>query len=140
MKQTLLAICLALFITSSALAEAQTRAAAKTMPHEGVIIKVISAGKLVVWEKDKLYPFTLYGIDLPNPDSAQGIEAKKTVSKLVFNKLLTVEIIQKEQTLGIVMIRGKCLNETLVRQGIARVSKDCNQEPHCSQWAKVQKE
>lgn len=140
MKQLLLSICLALFITGSAQAKDQVTEA-KSGTHEGVIINVISGSELVVWEKDKLYPFTLYGIDLPSPDSALGVEAKKKVSELVFNKLLTVHMVEgkSDTAMGIVIIRGECMNETLVRQGIARVNKDCSQEPYCTQWAKVQK-
>ncbi len=140
MKQLLLSICLALFIIGSAPAKDQVTEA-KPGTHEGVIINVLSAGELVVWEKNRLYPFTLYGIDLPSPDSALGIEAKKMVSQLVFNKLLTVHMIEgkSDTAMGIVIIRGECMNEALVRQGIARVNKDCSQEPYCTQWAKVQK-
>ncbi len=141
MKQIVSAICLVLFITGSTPAKDQVTEA-KPGPHEGVIINVLSAGELVVWEKDKLYPFTLYGIDLPSPDSALGIKAKKKVSQLVFNKLLTVHMIEgnSDTAMGIVIIRGECMNETLVGQGIARVNKDCSQEPYCSQWIKVQKD
>lgn len=145
MKQLLFATCLALFLAGSTSAKDQINDKMKyevrSDTRKGVIIKVISAGELVVWEKDELYPFTLYGIDLPSPDSALGLKAKKIVSELVFNKLLTVHMIKgkSDTAMGIVIIRGKCMNQTLVGQGIARVNKNCRQEPYCSQWANVQK-
>ena len=147
MKQTLtipsLILSLILFMTGSALAQPPSNP--ETQPAgnrtiEGVIINVISANDLVIWEADKLYPFTLYGIKLPDTDSALGKEAKKKVSELVFNKLLTVHIIEEESSppRGLVVIRGKCLNETLVRKGVATVDIACRAEPHCTQWREAQ--
>jgi len=151
MKQTLTILSLTLslipalilFMTGSALA--QSPANPNTQPAgnptiEGVIINVISANKLVVWEADTLYPFTLYGIKLPDPDSAPGREAKKKVSELVFNKLLTVHIMKGKSypPMGRVIIRGKCLNETLVRKGVARVNTNCKAEPYCNRWREAQ--
>lgn len=107
---------------------------------KGVIIRVISANNLVIWEADRLYPFSLYGMNLPDPDTAPGREAKKTVSALVFNKSLTVHIVEQESDPpgARVIIRGKCLNETLVRNGVARVNRDCKAEPYCSQWREAE--
>jgi len=143
MKQILTILSLILFMTGSALA--QNPVNPDTQPAgnrtiEGVIINVICANHLVVWEADRLYPFTLYGVNLPDPDSAPGREAKKKVSELVFNKLLTVHIIEEESDPpgGRVIIRGKCLNETLVRKGVARVDTGCKAEPYCSRWRQAQ--
>ena len=132
-----------LFMTGSALAQNPVKPDTQPAGNrtiEGVIIRVICANHLVVWEADRLYPFTLYGVNLPDPDSAPGRKAKKTVSELVFNKLLTVHMIEEESNPpgGLVIIRGKCLNEALVSQGVARVSTDCQAEPYCGQWRETQ--
>lgn len=107
--------------------------------HEGVIIRVVSAGELVLWEKGTLYPFTLYGIVLPEPDSPRGKAAKKTVSDMIFNTLLTVRFIadQGEKNTGIVFIRGTCLNESLIRSGLARLADTCTMDTFCKNWEKA---
>ncbi|MBU0973597.1 MAG: thermonuclease family protein [Proteobacteria bacterium] len=143
MKQILATLSLILFMTGAALAQNPANPATQPTANftiEGVIIRVISANQLVVWEADRLYPFTLYGVTLPDPDSVPGREAKKTVSELVFNKLLTVHMIEEESNppLGLVIIREKCLNEALVRQGVARVSTGCKAEPYCGRWREAQ--
>lgn len=140
MKQIWIAIWIAFFMAGSAMAKDQVTPEIPDNERtlEGVIIKVVSAGDLVVWEKETLYPFTLYGIELPDPDSEPGRQAKKKVSELVFNKLLSVRLVTSDPPRGIVIIRGKTLNETLTRQGVARVEATCKKEPHCSQWRKAQ--
>ncbi|MBA3008710.1 MAG: thermonuclease family protein [Proteobacteria bacterium] len=140
MKQIWIAIWIAFFMAGSAMAKDQVTPEIPDNERtlEGVIIKVVSPGNLVVWENGRLYPFTLYGIKLPDPDSDQGRQVKKTVSEQVFNKLLSVRLVESDPPRGIVIIRGKCLNETLVRQGVAGVEPACKKEPHCSQWRKAE--
>jgi hypothetical protein len=140
MKQILIGIIFTLLVAGPVPSLAQdqagtnTRAGDRTL--EGVIIKVISAGELVLWEADTLYPFTLYGVKWPALDTALGIESKKKISELVFNKLLTVHLtnIESDPPQGIVIIQGECINKTLVSQGLARVRTDCRKTPYCSQW------
>ena len=119
-----------------------------TTLFQGVIVNVISAGEMVVWEKGRLHPFRLYGIDLPEPDSTQGAKAKQIVSDLVFNTLLQVyflpgeteppnetDPVSKTDLPGaIVMIRGTCLNHTLVCMGTARLSETCTLPAVCTSW------
>lgn len=109
---------------------------------EGVITKVRSAGSLEVWEAEKTYPFTLYGIRLPDADTPAGRSAKKRVSDIIFNKLLFVYLYNKggDVPAAIVVVRGDCLNEILVREGIARVADDCAISPHCDQWRIAEQE
>ncbi len=107
---------------------------------EGVIIKVESAGEFVLWTKKGVYPFTLYGIDLPDPASAKGREAKKKASELIFNKLLYVHLMEADsgKPPGIVVVRGECMNETLVRKGVASVADSCTAKRNCDRWRKAE--
>ena len=112
-----------------------------TTALEGVIIKVVSAGEMVLWEKGKLYPFNLYGISLPAPQSPEGQAAKKKVSDMVFNTLLRVHLLPDESlgARGVVIIRGECLNKTLVRMGLAGVDASCRMPEFCGTWKEARK-
>ena len=107
---------------------------------EGVIIKVKTAGELVLWTKKGVHPFTLYGIDLPDPASVKGREAQKKVSDLIFNKLLHVHLMEENsgKPPGIVVVRGECVNEKLVRTGVARVAESCTAKGRCDRWREAE--
>ncbi len=107
---------------------------------EGVIIKVESAGEFVLWTKEGIYPFILYGVDLPDPASPKGREAKKKASELIFNKLLYVHLMEADsgKASGIVVVRGECMNETLVREGVASVADSCTAKRDCALWRKAE--
>jgi|GEM_PF-2685830 len=112
-----------------------------TVSLKGVVIKVVSAGELVLWEKGNLHPFRLYGISLPDSQSPRGQNAKKKVSDMIFNTLLDVHLLSDESPTpsGVVIIRGNCLNKTLVHMGLAEVDDSCRVPEFCDQWKAAQK-
>ncbi len=93
-----------------------------------------------MWTKEGHYPFTLYGVDLPDPTSPKGHEAKKIASELIFNKLLYVHLMEADsgKPTGIVVVRGECMNETLVRTGVARVADSCTAKGDCDLWREAE--
>lgn len=103
---------------------------------EGVIVNVISAEEMVLWEKGRLHPFRLYGIGMPAQRSPQGRQAKQTVSDMIFNTLLRVYLVPGSASppRGIVVIGKTCLNQSLVRMGIARLTGECAIPEICSSW------
>ncbi|MCG8616850.1 MAG: hypothetical protein MI802_11585 [Desulfobacterales bacterium] len=108
--------------------------------REGVIIEVISAEDMVLWTKKGVYPFSLYGLSLPAPDTPEGAEAKRKASRMIFNKLLTVHFLNTDgkKPDGIVIVRGECLNQRLVADKIAGVAEDCRLQPYCGDWTQSQ--
>ncbi len=145
-RLTLIAALLVFLFCGTAFSLDQTKKALEDSPADsvrslkGVIIKVESAGEFVLWTKEGLYPFTLYGVDLPDPASPKGFAARKKASDLIFNKLLYVHLMKadSEKPPGIVVVRGECMNETLVRTGVARVANNCTAEGYCEQWREAE--
>lgn len=107
---------------------------------EGVVIRVVSAGEMVLWQKGKLHPFTLYGLEFPPPESPEGEAAKKEVSDMIFNTLLSVYLMpgEADPPAGIVVIQGTCMNQTLARSGTAKPSRGFTAETVCRQWKGAQ--
>lgn len=115
---------------------------------EGVIVKVVSAGELALWQKGRVIPFRLHGIFFPPADSPAGRQAKKKVSDMTFSTLLELYLLPEdpvEEPLpennsesrlpqGVVVIRGRCLNGELVRLGMARVAESCRIPGLCADW------
>ncbi|MCP3876199.1 MAG: thermonuclease family protein [Desulfobacteraceae bacterium] len=104
----------------------------------------VAAGDIVtVWEKGKQYKIRLYGIDTPELKQKFGPKAKKYISDVVFNKDLTV--IQKDidkygTIVGMIYIADKCLNEALVKNGVAWVYKKYCREDFCNNWLQLEQE
>lgn len=109
----------------------------------GVVINVTSGDIVTVWEKEKQYKIKLYGIDTPEKKQAFGMKAKKFTANMVFNKSLTVlpkDIDQYGRIVGVIYIAQKCLNEELVKNGLAWVYKKYCSESFCDKWLKLEKE
>ncbi len=147
MKRLILIAALLIFLfCGTAFSLDQTKEALEDSPADsvrslkGVIIKVESAGEFVLWTQEGLYPFSLYGVALPDAATPQGFAAKKKASDLIFNKLLFVHLMKSDSDKppGIVVVRGECLNETLVKTGVARVAEECNTEGYCEQWREAE--
>ncbi len=142
MKRLIIALLFAFLFCGVAFSKEQTKEAPvdSVRSLKGVIIKVESAGEFVLWTKEGLYPFILYGVDLPDPDSPKGFAAKKKASDLIFNKLLYVHLMEtdSDKPFGIVVVRGECLNETLVRTGVARVADNCTAAGECDLWREAE--
>ena len=80
---------------------------------------------ITVLQNAKQYKIRLYGIDTPEKKQDFGQKAKKFTSDMVFKK--DVKVIsygtgKYGRTIGVVYISKKCLNEELVRNGLAWVS------------------
>ncbi len=112
-------------------------------PIHGVVVNVTDGDIVTVWEKEKQYKIRLYGIDTPEKKQDFGMKAKKFTANMVFNKSLTVipkEIDKYGKIVGIIYIGQKCLNEELVKNGLAWVYKKYCSEPFCDKWLKLEKE
>jgi endonuclease YncB( thermonuclease family) len=85
----------------------------------------------------------LYGIDCPTGHQAFGNRAKQFTSDFVFGQVVDVDPVTKDRygrTVGVVRVRGKTLNEELVRVGMAWVCIECCKQPTCREWSRLQEE
>jgi len=106
-------------------------------PIHGVVVNVKDGDTVTVWEDEKLYPVRLYGIDAPQKDQGCWQEAKLFISRMVFNKDLVVTpmgIHSDGSILGIIYIKQACVNEALVKNGLAWVADSSCLDLLCEQW------
>ncbi len=110
-------ICLFLSVAISACAKSGREPLGKVVSvYDGDTITVLNARK----EQVKI---RFYGIDAPELRQAYGAVAKKTLSDLVFQKEVSVEILVPKDKYGRVVAKifvGElCINEEMVRLGLA---------------------
>lgn len=82
---------------------------------DGDTITVLTAAKESVKVR-------LYGIDAPESKQAFGTRAKEELSRLVFGKVVNVEVKQEDRygrTVGLVVVDGVRVNVEMVRRGFA---------------------
>ncbi len=78
---------------------------------------------ITVLHKGKGERIRLHGIDCPEKRQAFGNRAKQFTSKLIFVKIVTVQVLDRDRygrTVGVVLLPdGRSLNHELVRAGLA---------------------
>lgn len=85
----------------------------------------------------------IYGVDCPESHQDYGRKAKQFTSDLVFGKTVEVKVMDTDRygrTVGIVNVDGKCLNEELVKNGMAWFYGQYCKASFCSQWKQYQEE
>lgn len=85
----------------------------------------------------------IYGVDCPESHQDYGQKAKQLTSDLVFGKTIEVKVMDTDRygrTVGIVNVDGKCLNEELVKNGMAWLYGQYCKASLCSQWKQYQEE
>ncbi len=98
-----------------------------------VRVKDVESGDtfIVMWQ-GKLIKAHLIGIDAPDKDEPLFEEAKKALSELIKDKLVQLKFDNKDSRpqfdqvgrwICIAYIDGKCINEEMVKKGLARVDK-----------------
>ena len=85
----------------------------------------------------------LYGVDAPEWDQDFSEESKALLTRLLSRVELKIEPMDVDQfgrTVGVVTADGRCLNEEMVRAGLAWVFTRYCHEPICRQWYRLQEE
>ena len=103
---------------------------------QGKVVRVADGDTISVLQNSKQYKIRLYGIDTPEKKQDFGQRAKLFTSNMVFKQLVTVvayDIDRYGRTVGMVYIGQKCLNEELVRNGLAWVCHACVHESECTE-------
>ena len=108
-------------------------------PIQGKVISIADGDTITVLQDNKQYKIRLYGIDTPEKKQDFGQKAKQFTSDMVFKqyvKVVSYDIDRYGRTVGMVYIGQKCLNEELIRSGLAWVYKKYCSESFCKQWSR----
>jgi micrococcal nuclease len=121
-------IILAILVSVS-IADAQT--------ITGKVVGVADGDTITVLQDHTQYKIRLYGIDTPESGQDFGNRAKQFTSSMVFGK--QVQVIQKDmdrygRVVGMVYVGSTCVNEEIVREGLAWVYDYYCKDSVCSQW------
>ena len=105
---------------------------------QGKVVGITDGDTIVVLHDGKGEKIRLYGIDTPEKRQAFGRKAKLFTSNMVFGKDVRVSPIVKdfyERTVGFVYLQdGRCLNEEIIRAGLAWVYTKYCKKDICDDW------
>jgi endonuclease YncB( thermonuclease family) len=107
----------------------------------GLVVGVSDGDRITVLHKGKGEKLRLYGIDTPAIGQAFGKEAKQFAVDMVYGKTVNVETRGKDpygRTVGIVIVNGKSLNESLVQNGLAWVYQKYCKATFCEDWLNLE--
>ncbi len=88
----------------------------------GKVVGVSDGDTITVMHNGKGEKIRLYGIDCPEKGQAFGKRAKQFSSKMVFGRMVEAKPITTDKygrTIAWIYIEGKCLNEELLKAGLA---------------------
>ena len=109
---------------------------------QGKVIHVADGDTITVLQNSKQYKIRLHGIDTPEKKQNFGHKAKKFTSSMIFNqrvKVITYSTGKYGRTIGVVYLGNQCLNEELVKNGLAWVYKKYCSESFCNHWLQLEK-
>ncbi len=108
----------------------------------GMVVGVTDGDTIkVMGTHNKQVKIRLYGIDCPEKSQAFGKKAKQFTSKLVFGKVVEVEVMDTDRygrTVALVAVNKQILNEELLKAGLAWVYYQYCHEIICHAWADYQ--
>ena len=110
----------------------------------GKVVSVTDGDTITVLDSSNTqHRIRIYGVDCPESHQDYGQKAKQFTSDLVFGKTVEVKVMDTDRygrTVGIVNVDGKCLNEELVKNGMAWFYGQYCKASFCSQWKQYQEE
>ena len=104
----------------------------------GKVVGVADGDTITVLQDNTQYKIRLYGIDAPESGQDFGRKAKHFTSSWVFGK--QVRVVQKaidryDRVVGIVFFGSTCINEEIVRDGLAWIDQRYCKDSVCREWA-----
>ncbi len=126
-----LVLCLFLLLTLPTL----------TWAWSGKVVGVADGDTITVLRDKEQVKIRLYGIDCPEKGQAFGKRAKQFTSKMVFGKVVEVEVMDTDRygrTVALVAVNKQILNEELLKAGYAWVYYQYCHEMICHAWADYQ--
>ncbi len=110
----------------------------------GKVVSVTDGDTITVLDSSNTqHKIRIYGVDCPESHQDYGQKAKQFTSDLVFGKTVEVKAMDTDRygrTVGIVIVDGKCLNEELVKNGMAWFYGQYCKASFCSKWKQYQEE
>jgi endonuclease YncB( thermonuclease family) len=109
----------------------------------GEVVGITDGDTIIVLNSKTLkdVKIRLYGIDTPEKGQAFGKRAKQFTSKMVFGKVVEVEVMDTDRygrTVALVAVNKQILNEELLKAGYAWVYYQYCHELICHAWADYQ--
>jgi endonuclease YncB( thermonuclease family) len=102
------------------------------------VVSVTDGDTITVLRDKKQLRIRLYGIDTPEKGQAFGNKAKQFTSKMVFGKVVEVEVMDTDRygrTVALVGVNKQILKEELLKAGYAWVYYQYCHEIICYAWA-----
>jgi len=96
--------------------------AATIQPYQAKVIGIADGDTITVLQNNTPIKIRLYGIDCPEKRQAFGHKAKEFASDVVFGRVVKIVPVDKDRygrTIAWVYLESKCLNEELLRAGLA---------------------
>jgi micrococcal nuclease len=87
--------------------------------------------------------FRLYGIDAPELDQDYGIRAKAFTARMLLWKQMEFKALDHDRygrEVGLAYVSGKCVNEELVKAGLAWVYGAYCTQYFCDNWSRLQQQ
>jgi micrococcal nuclease len=109
----------------------------------GKVVGVVDGDTITVLEGTTPHKIRLYGIDCPESGQDFGQKAKQFVSDMVFGKqarVVQMDMDRYGRMVGMVYVGNTCVNEEIVRAGLAWVYNRYCKDPVCSQWRDLEKQ
>ncbi|MEA1967874.1 MAG: thermonuclease family protein [Thermodesulfobacteriota bacterium] len=107
----------------------------------GKVVGIADGDTITVLQQGKKYKIRLYGIDTPEKRQDFGKRAKKFTSDMVFRE--QVRVVQKDKdrygrVVGMVYVGNVCVNEEIVKAGLAWVYHRYCKDSFCQQWTDIE--
>ncbi|MFC1523399.1 thermonuclease family protein [Thermodesulfobacteriota bacterium] len=103
----------------------------------GKVVSVNEGDMITVVKNGRHITVRLFGIDCPEKNQAFGEEAKKFTAAMTAGKTVAIEEVSRERfdrLVGIVRVDGRCINEELVRAGLAWARVKYCKKMICATW------
>ncbi len=109
---------------------------------QGKVVHVADGDTITVIHDGNEEKIRLYGVDTPEKKQDYGQQDKKFTADLVAGRVVEVDAIDTDRygrTVGLVFIKGKNLNEELLRNGYAWQYKQYCKKSFCSDWLALER-
>ncbi len=131
-RQLILYLLISLLLSTPALSKVIT----------GKVIHIADGDTITILDSNKTqHKVRLYGIDTPEKSQAFGNKAKKFTSSLTASKTAEVTAYDTDRygrTVGVVMVNGVNVNQSLVEAGYAWQYRKYCKEAFCNDWIRLE--